>query len=140
MFGSEVGVLSDSIFHLKRGNIYTINNKTFLTIGGATSTDKEHRLTNISWWKEEELSYNDIDNTLDSLKSVDYKVDYILSHTCPSTVGKCLYDRYYTPCSVQDFLNFIDSITYFKQWFFGHYHEDKKIGKYNCVYNIIKKL
>jgi len=37
------------IYHLMRGEVYTINNKKIMTIGGATSQDKENRVEFISW-------------------------------------------------------------------------------------------
>ena len=41
--GGEVHRLSDTIVHLKRGNIYTIGEKTFFVMGGCKSSAK---------WKE----------------------------------------------------------------------------------------
>ena len=46
--GGKVHQIKDNIFHLMRGQIFTINNKTFFTMGGATSTDKDRR-KNICW-------------------------------------------------------------------------------------------
>ncbi len=59
MFGSKVGKVNDSVFHLKRGHIYNINDMKILTIGGAASIDKMQRTENISWWKEELISYTE---------------------------------------------------------------------------------
>lgn len=40
MFGSKVLKVSDNIFYLKRGEIYCIEDKRFLVLGGAFSDDK----------------------------------------------------------------------------------------------------
>ena len=42
MFGGQVGVLNESIFHLKRGYVYTIGEKKIFTFGGGYSIDKGH--------------------------------------------------------------------------------------------------
>ncbi len=39
MFGGIVGKVSENIFYLRRGEIYTIEDKTFFTFGGALSRD-----------------------------------------------------------------------------------------------------
>ena len=46
-WGGKVGVIytkSKPLYHLKRGEIYTINGQTILTIGGAESQDKDIRI------------------------------------------------------------------------------------------------
>ena len=52
-FGGKVQEIGKDIFHLMRGEIYTIDGKTFFCMGGAESTDKVYRIEHISWWKEE---------------------------------------------------------------------------------------
>ena len=57
--GGKVQKISDSIIHLMRGQIYTIDGKTFFTMGGAESHDRgiatgtEKIDTHKTWWKEE---------------------------------------------------------------------------------------
>ena len=48
MFGSVVGKVSQKIYHLKRGNVYTIEDKKIFTMGGAESIDKQRRQPYIS--------------------------------------------------------------------------------------------
>ena len=144
IYGSEVGVLAKDIYHLKRGNIYTINGKTFLTIGGATSIDKEHRLPHRSWWEREVLSYSEIENTCLSLEAVNYKVDYILTHTTFEDLGDQLVDGKVHGCKTSEFLSSIQDDLYFKGWFFGHFHKEKLFksskGFYQCLYNSVVDL
>ena len=68
MFGGTVGKVTDSVFHLKTGEIYTINGQKLLTIGGAASIDKNQRTPHISWWPEELLSKAEENFTLDNLE------------------------------------------------------------------------
>jgi hypothetical protein len=83
-FGGTVGKISDSIFHLKRGEIYNIHDKKFFCMGGALSIDKQYRTEWISWWKEEIPSAAEFEYGFKNLDKNNNKVDYILSHTCPT--------------------------------------------------------
>jgi hypothetical protein len=56
MFGGHVKIYTENIFFLDRGEIYTINGRKILAVGGADSVDKEFRLPKISWWEEDLLT------------------------------------------------------------------------------------
>ena len=89
MFGGVVWKYTDSIFILKRGAVYTIADKTFFTMGGAMSTDKEnnpHRMPNVGWWEQEIPSHREFENGYDALEGCGYKVDYVITHTTPTMV------------------------------------------------------
>ena len=73
-----------NIIHLMRGQIFDINGKKFLTMGGAASIDKAYRTEGSSWWPQEVPSMQDIDECYDNLEKVHNKVDYVLTHTCPA--------------------------------------------------------
>ena len=62
MFGSTVLKVSYNVFYLKRGKIYTIEDKRFLVLGGALSDDKDWRKPHESWWEQEEWSEVDTEN------------------------------------------------------------------------------
>jgi hypothetical protein len=140
--GGNVGVISNSIFHLRRGEIYTINNQKFLTIGGATSTDKQHRIENFSWWKEEVLNYKDQEYIMENLEKNQFSVDHILAHTLPDTLanifGYLHFDSNYN-CSVRKFLDYVIQVTKFRHFWCGHWHDEKNINKFHVLYqNIIE--
>ena len=65
MFGGEVGIFCEGVYHLKTGEVYTIGNKKFLVFGGALSIDKEHRILGTSYWEEEIPSSQTYCKTLD---------------------------------------------------------------------------
>lgn len=137
MFGGKVGKVCDSIYHLKRGYVYNINGKRLFCFGGAMSTDKEHRLVDISWWREETQSRAEEMFALDNLDKVGWQVDHVITHAAPkSIVGILGYDnRFNDP--VAKFLEFIlTNGLKFKSWHFGHYHNDRLIhDKFYCHYN-----
>jgi len=133
-FGGNVGKLANSIYHLKRGEVYTICGKQILTIGGALSIDKRDRIEGLSWWREEELSFAEQEHTLKNIEKHQNTVDIILAHTLPNTVSRTLgYNFCERPCSVAKFLDYIVQITQFKKYYCGHFHINKQISKYTIV-------
>lgn len=134
MFGSEVGQVTDKLFHLKRGYCYVIEEKKFFCMGGAKSTDQQYRQAYIDWWPEEVPSYADYLKGLETLKNL-FSVDYVISHTAPESVMKKLFsysDRYKdSTCAMLE--SFKKDLCYSKH-FFGHMHEDINDGKHYCLF------
>ena len=85
-YGNSVHRLASGLYHLKRGLVYSIGGKNFLTIGGGFSIDRAVRKLGISWWAEEELSDYDTETIEQSLLKVGYEVDYVLTHTPPMRI------------------------------------------------------
>ena len=51
--GGKVHRIRKNILHLMRGQVFTIEGKTFFTMGGAYSIDRYRRRKDISYWEEE---------------------------------------------------------------------------------------
>jgi predicted phosphodiesterase len=148
LFGGTVGYIYDSVFHLKRGEIYNIDDNKIFVMGGANSIDKEQRTTNISWWTEEIPSYKEFEYGLKNLENNNYKVDYILGHTCPEKIALA----YLQSLKISNMFNdnditrkYFDTIieyAEFKKFYFGHWHDNKifEDGKYVMLYNSIVEL
>jgi hypothetical protein len=144
MFGDEVGVVSDNIYHLKRGRVYNIHGSTFFTMGGATSTDKYRRTMDIDWWEEEVPSYDEYNLGIDTLEAKNWEVDYVLTHTMPSQIFSMFGfsmdygDR--MSCPVAKYLDNIAMGLKYKGWYFGHFHDDIDRGKFHLMYDRIEKI
>ena len=132
MFGAKVLKISDNVFYLKRGEIYLIEDKRFLVLGGAMSDDKVWRKPHESWWEQEEWNEKEKNACFDKIKKIEAKFDYVLSHTGPSA-GIAFTDDFF--CNEENlkqlhrdsnvvFNDKIDSIISYKKWFFGHWHSD----------------
>lgn len=130
-----------NIIHLMRGQIYNIENKSFFTFGGADSIDKNNRIEGISWWKQEVPSFAEIEKGIDNLDLINYKVDYVLTHTCPFFLIKQMFHaESWGQNNVEKIMqNFYEKIE-FQKWYFGHWHEDVKFGKFECLYNEIQQI
>lgn len=141
MFGSTVLKVSENIFYLKRSEVYIIENKKFLVLGGARSDDKTYRIPHESWWHQEEWFDEEKLHCLSILKENDYNFDYILSHTGPSAGIACTDSFYLNDenlIKLKDdsnvaFNDFIDSKVTYKKWFFGHWHSDWGYENYNST-------
>lgn len=126
--GGKIHRISDSIIHLMRGQVFTIDGKKIFTMGGASSHDKEYRKEGVSWWPEELPSYEEYEEARRNLKAHDQKVDIIVTHCAPFNVQHEIVLRKrefsYRSDSLTDFLSEIEWNTDFSAWFCGHYHVD----------------
>ncbi len=126
MFGAKVLRVSDNVFYFKRGEIYTIEDKRFLVLGGAMSDDKAWRKPHESWWKQEEWSEGEKNAWVEKIKEYGSNFDYILSHT-GSSAGIALTEENLKQLHRDSNVVFndkIDSLISYKKWFFGHWHSD----------------
>jgi predicted phosphodiesterase len=138
--GGKVHFISESIIHLIRGQVFTINDLKFFTMGGAESIDKQYRREHISWWKEELPSTQEYDEALENLDQNDWSVDYVLTHTCSTSIMKKM-NYIKENNSLNNFFEIIDQKLNYKHWYFGHFHDDKMIDeKHSVVYNNIIRL
>ena len=144
--GGKVQFVKKDIIHLMRGQVFEIEGKTFFTFGGATSVDKALRMQGFSWWEQELPSMADYDEACANLKNHNFKVNYVLTHSCDE---KSLYMKpLKTPFSYVKvypenamLTNFEEQIDY-DCWFFGHFHvdgdlTDKKTVLYQDILRIV---
>ncbi|MBP3836167.1 MAG: hypothetical protein J6E31_03645, partial [Pyramidobacter sp.] len=69
------------MFHLRRGQVYEIEGKSFFCMGGAMSIDKEWHTEGESWWPGENITTDDMRRGVEALEKRGNKVDYVLTHT-----------------------------------------------------------
>ena len=139
--GGTVHKMRENVIHLMRGQIYNINNKTFFTMGGATSIDKDRREPGISWWKEELPSEEEYNTALKNLKKANYSVDYIITHCAPTSFMKALNPSFIIDAETKFLEDVARSVSY-NHWYFGHYHMDQKLTNYKatCLYNSVEEI
>lgn len=131
MFGGLVGIAGQSIFHLKRGEIYTIAGQKIFTFGGGISIDKAWRTEGISWWPEEIPSDAEFRHGMENLEKHGWKVDIIVTHTMPKDAvlefeaGQThrLSEKFKDP--TVDFLQHVLEAVEFRSWYAGHFHVDR---------------
>lgn len=138
--GGKVQIISESVIHLMRGEVYTINGNTIFVFGGAVSTDRgpatgtEERDIHKIWWPQECPSQKEWDNALKNLAAHGNEVDYIITHEAPSSF---LVSRGMTPNKVSNYLENLWETVRFKRWFCGHHHIDVEYKKLRVLFNDI---
>ena len=134
MFGSKVRKISNSIYQLKRGEIYNIDGYKVFTFGGARSIDRftACRQEGIDWFPEEECTYEEECYALNNLEKNNNKVDLIFAHTCAkSTLDELIniYNMFREDYDAQNkFLEQVKNTVDYKAFFFGHMHKDYKVN------------
>lgn len=140
-FNGKVHKIREHVFHLQRGQMYSIQGKRVFTMGGALSQDRRIlKDGSKSWWDAELPSQAELDFGILNLEKSNFKVDLIITHDAPSSIVKQINSKYSTNY-LTEYLEYLRRIVDFDSWYFGHYHLDKSFesGKFNCVYQSIIK-
>jgi len=125
------------------GEIYEIDGKKCIVIGGAYSIDKWQRIEHgWGWWDDEQPSEKikqRVENRLDVEK---WKVDVVLSHTAPLKyephelwIGKRSIPQHLVDKSTEKWLDTIEERLSYDRWFCGHYHINKADAKIRFLYD-----
>ena len=121
--GGKVHKIRDSVLHLMRGEIFDIDNKKIFAFGGAKSHDIQDGIFNLD---EEEIQ-----NGISNLEKVNYKVDYVISHCCPTSI-QTLINPTYKRDILTDYLQQISEKCTFKRRFVSI---EKMVVQYNSIAN-----
>ena len=115
-----------------------------LTIGGAYSVDKQYRLERgYSWWADEQPSEKIKAKVAQTLDQVDWKVDVVLSHTCPFRYEPreaflLFIDQSTVDDSTEKWLDTIEEKLAYQYWFCGHWHIEKHIDKMRFLFHNVE--
>jgi len=139
--GGKTHQIRNSIYHLMRGEIFTIEGLKFFAFGGGISIDKAYRIEGRSWWHQEIPNYSEIENGFVNLERVDNTVDYVLTHAAPTEVSLKILSHHCEEDEVTRILDAFEEKINCKKWFFGHHHTDQIIDdKYQLLYNKIIRI
>lgn len=137
MFGADVGIAGDRLYHLRRGRVYEIEGKRWFCFGGGQSVDRGRRRPYVDWWDEEVPSREEFERGVDSLIAVRWKVDYVLTHTAPAEVLKEL--SWASEAKKEDpttfMLNRFWDLLTFEKWYCGHFHVDQSVWRIRFLFN-----
>lgn len=128
-----------NLLFAKDGEIYTINGKKCLVIGGAYSVDKGYRLLKgWSWFKDEQPS-KEIVKYVEKQIAKQKEFDIVLSHTCPiNTEPKHMFlpfiDQSKVDKTTELILQRVADLITFDAWYFGHFHGHWDNGKYHMLF------
>lgn len=135
--GGRVHRVSESVLHLMRAQIFEIDGRSFFTMGGAASHDRQFRKEGRSWWPEELPSEEELARADAALDGCGRRVDYVLTHCAPTLVQGRINSTF-LPDRLTEYLQHVRDTTAFHRWYFGHYHVDREYDDgfcalYDCV-------
>ncbi len=142
--GGDVHKIADNIYHLMRGEVFTIESKTFFVMGGGESEDEDMREEGKTWWKAEMPNEEEIKNAEYNLKSTGNLVNYILTYEAPAIAKdflKLQTNRNVSITPLNTYLQELMKNVSYRHWYFGSLHMDCSITKkmtavFNDVYEI----
>lgn len=117
--------------------MYNIKGYKTLVLPGAYSADKPFRLMKkFAWFSQEQMTPGEMDLGKRILLTENYKVDLILSHTCPiiyepSDLFLPMIDQSTVDRSMERYFGEIEYATDYKLWLWGHFHAYRIYPKYN---------
>lgn len=126
--GGKVQHICGGLYHLMRGQIYTLEGHKIFTLGGGESLEKFMRIAAKKWWACELPSQLEMQEGWNNLQAAGMEVDYIVTHEPPPKAD-------FTPAGLKSenhnqleaFLEQIMKHVKYKKWFFGAQHIDRKI-------------
>ena len=142
--GGKVQFIQPSVIHLMRGQVYTIDDKKFFTMGGGTSIDRWRRKEGVSWWSQEIQQDDELKEGIDNLDKNNWKVDYIVTHEAPNSIHDLAIGPYSEKkhdkltCYLESLLPDLQ----FDKWYFGHYHRTDTFGdksQFRLLYDDVVK-
>lgn len=139
--GGKVHKIYDNLYHLMRGQVYTIEGKKIFTMGGGESPDIDIRTEENSWSKDEIPTQEELLEGAQNLEKYDYKVDYIITHEPPTKIKGFLQLNDYDNLSVTALNAYFEELSHscnFERWFFGSLHIDKFISSTHT--SVFKKI
>lgn len=139
--GGEAREIAKNLFWLQRGNIFTIEEKTFFAMGGGESHDADERILGESWWKEEMPSFEELEKGARALEYNDNKVDFIITHQNPRVEIGLVNAKSDKGNYFSTFLEELYKNVNYTHWYLGGEHKDKLIsGKLTTVFEKIIEI
>jgi hypothetical protein len=172
--GGKVRKMASNIILLERGQIFSIEGHTFFTFGGASCHDVQggildpadpdydlkkkkvsrsgipYRVKGISWWEQELPTEAEMQEGLKNLESVNYKVDYVITHCASDRIQEKLdgilhriYGKYgdYKSDVLTQYFDVLEDKLVYKHWYFGHYHVNESVdNKHTVLYDYVIRL
>lgn len=147
MFGGTVYQEMEfpDLLFLKDGEIYQIENKNFLVLGGGYSEDFFDRiLRGEGYWFDEQLSRGEFEEILHMLSLRVVPELYVLSHMLPTQALMKTEKEFSNKTRTEYWLNTVYLLykDVIKKWIAGHYHTswESEDHLFEIIYRQVRKL
>ena len=126
------------------GDIFDLEGKQCIVIGGAYGVDKFYRLRmGYNWWPDEQPSEKIKEYVEQQIKT--HPIDVVFSHTCPfkyiprECFLSCI-DQSTVDNTTEQWLDMIEEKLDYKAWYLGHWHINKRIDKLHFLMHDVEML
>ncbi|MBQ8057237.1 MAG: metallophosphoesterase [Ruminococcus sp.] len=139
LYGNFAKKITDNIYCLKRGVVYTIEGKSVFTLGGGTVDDPIEKADSDPLNDKAIPTDKELQEAVNNLQGIGKKVDIIITHEAPASVKRLIR----RDSSINDLNIFFDTLLHnvkYKMWYFGSLHTDRALStNMTCVWqNVIK--
>ncbi len=135
-----------NILFAKDGEIYDMDGRRCIAIGGAYSVDKYYRLSHGMRWFDTEQPTDEIMEYVErQLEKNGWRVDCVFSHTVPEPyeptwafipgIDQSMVDK-----STEQWLDRIEKRLDYDRWYAGHYHVESQEGPIRIMYEEFDEL
>lgn len=129
-----------NLLFAKDGEVYDLNGLSAIAIGGAYSVDKHCRLARgWAWFADEQPDIETKARVEGKLEELGWKVDLVLTHTCPleyeptEVFLECV-DQSTVDKSTEEWLGGIEKRLDYGRWYCGHFHTSKEVGRLRFMF------
>ena len=129
--GGKARNITGNLYHLMRGQIYTIEGMKVFTMGGGELPEAEFRFEEEDAEHPELPTKEELLSAVNRLEQVNFDVDLIITHEPPSKTREFLLMQKNEQFSVTSLNAFLDELAVqckYKKWYFGSMHTDKYIS------------
>ncbi len=134
--GGKVRHICGNLYHLMRGQVFSIEGKTVFAFGGGESSEKQMRIEAGKWWECEMPNMDEMREGVKNLREVNMKVDYIITHEPAPRVTYSTVNPKENTNQLEAFFEQLVRQVEFTKWYFGAIHVDRKITSKNfAVFN-----
>lgn len=126
LYGGRMRQIGKNMYHVCRGSILHVQERTLLCMGGGESEDPADRQELVNWWPEEMPTEADLTYCARELNAHERAVDYVLSYDAPETFLRLepLAQRQRPVNMLHLFLDGVRRNSQYRHWYIGRYHLD----------------
>lgn len=139
--GGMVHEISPKVRHLMRGQVYEVEGARIFCFGGAFSVKRVRGGSPVPVWDGEMPSAEEYEAGWSNLKAAGMEVDFIFTHTCPTSCLQKLHGDFYPhERALNDYLEEVARQVRWKRWFFGHFHADRDFGRFRALHERVLQV